>query len=62
MTFIVRIARAEDAGLTGIVERVRTGEKHRFHGLEELAPLLARLLAAAGVDAVPDHLAGGTKP
>ena len=44
-TFIVRI-RHDDAGrLSGVVERVRTGEKVRFHGLETLSQAVASLLS-----------------
>jgi len=44
-TLIVRI-RQDDAGqLSGVVERVRTGEKVRFHGLETLSRAVASLLA-----------------
>ena len=45
-TLIVRI-RQDDAGrLSGVVERVRTGEKVRFHGLETLSRAVASLLSA----------------
>jgi hypothetical protein len=43
MTFIVRLARDETGRLTGIVERVRTGEKERFEGLAAIATVLARM-------------------
>jgi hypothetical protein len=44
-TLIVRI-RQDDAGrLSGVVERVRTGEKVRFHGLETLRRAVTSLLA-----------------
>ena len=47
MTLIVRI-RQDDAGrLGGVVERVRTGQKARFHGLENLARAVASLLSPA---------------
>ena len=45
MTLIVRI-RQDDAGrLTGVVERARTGEKIRFHGLDTLSRAVAALLS-----------------
>jgi hypothetical protein len=45
VSFVVRAA-ADNAGrLTGIVERVRTGEKHRFEGEEALGRIIARLVA-----------------
>ena len=44
-TLIVRI-RQDDAGrLSGVVERVRTGEKVRFYGLETLSRTVASLLS-----------------
>jgi hypothetical protein len=44
-TLIVRI-RQDDAGrLSGVVERARTGEKVRFHGLENLSRAVASLLS-----------------
>jgi hypothetical protein len=44
-TLIVRI-RQDDAGrLSGVVERVRTGEKVRFYGLETLNRAVASLLS-----------------
>lgn len=47
MTLIVRI-RQDDAGrLSGVVERVRTGEKVRFIGLETLARAVASLLSSS---------------
>jgi hypothetical protein len=43
-TLIVRV-RQDDAGrLSGVVERVRTGEKVQFHGLETLGRAVASLL------------------
>ncbi len=44
-TLIVRI-RQDDAGrLSGVVERVRTGEQVRFHGLETLNRAVVSLLS-----------------
>ena len=44
-TLIVRI-RQDDAGqLNGVVERARTGEKVRFHGLGTLSRAVASLLS-----------------
>jgi hypothetical protein len=43
VSFIVRLTRDEDGGLSGVVERVRTGEKHRVHEVEAIGPLIARL-------------------
>lgn len=45
LTFILRLTTDGAGPVSGIVERVKTGEKHRFHGLDALAPLLAQLVA-----------------
>jgi hypothetical protein len=48
VSFVVRAA-ADGAGrLTGIVERVRTGEKHRFEGEAAIGRIIARLVAEEG--------------
>ncbi|MFQ5897881.1 MAG: hypothetical protein ACE5JN_06500 [Candidatus Methylomirabilia bacterium] len=44
ITFIVRISPGERGSLSGIAERVRTGERQRFHGAEALGPLIARMV------------------
>ncbi|MBI2204320.1 MAG: hypothetical protein HYU41_10775 [Candidatus Rokubacteria bacterium] len=44
MTFILRLS-VDGAGRTsGVVERVRNGEKGRFYGIEELSPLIAQMM------------------
>ena len=56
LTFIVRLTEAEPGRLTGIVERARTGEKHRFDRLEALGELIVEMsrrtsaAARAGTD------------
>lgn len=45
MTFIVRITRDPSGRLRGIVERVRTGEKQRFTGADEVGGVIAQMLA-----------------
>ncbi len=45
MTFIVRLSIDEAGRAGGIVERVRTGEKERFHGIDGLGPVIARMAA-----------------
>jgi hypothetical protein len=49
ITFVVRVTVGASGRLSGIVERVRTGEKERFAGAEALGPLVARM--ALGGDA-----------
>ena len=47
MAFVVRVAVGETPELCGTVERVRTGERHRFQGLETLGRLLAQMVGPA---------------
>jgi hypothetical protein len=57
ISFIVRldaVGRGETDWLTGVVERVRTGEKHRFQGAQALGTLIARLAAMDRVAAASD--------
>ena len=42
--FIVRVARTPRE-LEGIVERVQTGEKHRFKGGDELCRIIERIVS-----------------
>jgi hypothetical protein len=46
LTFVVRVA-GDPGALRGTVERVRTGEKQRFQGVEELGAIVARMAKAA---------------
>jgi hypothetical protein len=47
---IVRIARTPDAGYAGTVQRVLTGETHRFQGVEALVALITSLAAESSED------------
>lgn len=44
-TFIVRLTQVTAGTWTGVVERVRTGEKHRVHELTTIGNLIARMVA-----------------
>jgi hypothetical protein len=44
VTFIFRLSRDETGRLTGVVERVRTGEKVRVDTLDALAAVIARMV------------------
>lgn len=44
VTFVVRAARGSDGRLAGIVERVRTGEKHRFQDPSAIGHLIERMV------------------
>jgi hypothetical protein len=43
LTFIVRLTLGDGGALSGVVERVRSGEKQRFHGVVALAELIAAM-------------------
>jgi hypothetical protein len=53
MTFIVRVTGTHLDRITGHVEQVRTGERHRFDGVEMIGPLVARLMSEAGAARTP---------
>jgi hypothetical protein len=44
VTFVVRAARGPDQRLAGIVERVSTGEKHRFREADAIGRLIERMV------------------
>ena len=44
--FMVRVVPDEAGGLVGVVERVRTGEKERFHDAAAIGPVIVRMLGA----------------
>lgn len=51
VTFVVRVARGPDGRLAGVVERVRTGEKHRFEDPGAIGPLIERMIDEEACDA-----------
>ena len=48
ITFIVRISIDEKGDVTAVVERVRTGQKERVHGVDEIGRVIAMMIAARG--------------
>jgi hypothetical protein len=46
MVFVIRVTQDETGATGGIVERLSTGEKARFRGLEALGDLVARMIEA----------------
>ena len=44
VTFVVRAARGPDGRLAGVVERVHTGEKHRFQDPGAIGHLIQRMV------------------
>ena len=45
VVFIVRLARDAAGNVTGVVERVRNGQKERFTALEEVGAIVRQMLA-----------------
>ena len=43
-TFIVRVWRDAASRVTGVVERVATGEKARFQGAQAIAEIIERMM------------------
>jgi hypothetical protein len=58
-TFIVRAWRDASGRLTGVVERVTTGEKARFEGAEGLAQFIQRTLAKPKAPPPPGNVPDG---
>jgi hypothetical protein len=48
VTFVVRAARAPDGRLAGVIERVRTGEKHRFEDPGAIGRLIEQMVDDEG--------------
>jgi hypothetical protein len=53
MTFIVRLTLDGTGTMSGVVERVLTGEKARFQSLDALRDLIAAMATAASPGASP---------
>ena len=63
ITFVVRVRPGGRDRVSGIVERVKTGEKRRFHGAEAIGPLIAGMLRQETRDTpggAPDRHPGAT--
>jgi len=45
-SFVVRIDRDDEGKVSGVIERVRTGEKEPFRGLEAIGGVIARMVEA----------------
>ena len=56
-TFIVRLTRDDDGTFSGVVERVRTGEKQRFASVAALAELIAAMAERKSTETGPKERA-----
>jgi hypothetical protein len=52
-TFIIRVVHEPAGGVSGVVERVRTGIKEQFQGREAFCRLMDRMLAKQAEDEPP---------
>ena len=52
-TFIIRIVHEPAGGISGVVERVRTGLKTRFEGGEALCRLIREIVTEKGASDEP---------
>ena len=59
IAFIVRVIAVESGRLTGTVERVRTGEKHHFEGIEAVSRLIEQMARTQAEDPMPLVVTGG---
>lgn len=51
ISFIVRIVPRERGPLTGVVERIGTGAKHRFESVAEMGRIIEQIVADEQADA-----------
>ena len=54
MVFVIRVTQDETGATGGIVERLSTGEKARFRGLDALPNVMARMIEAGRESARSD--------
>ncbi|MGH2625099.1 MAG: hypothetical protein ACRDHY_00430 [Anaerolineales bacterium] len=59
VTFIVRLARDPNGHVTGVVERVRTGEKAPVAAVEDVGVIVAEMLAREEAEEPPPATASG---
>jgi hypothetical protein len=50
MNFVVRIERDAQGAVRGVVERVRTGAKEPFRGIETIGALIGRMIETEAAD------------
>jgi hypothetical protein len=53
MTLIVRLTCGAAGAITGVIERVRTGQKERFEGIDGLTAVVTRLAAQERAAEIP---------
>ena len=53
IAFVVRVIASDGGRLKGTVERVRTGEKHQFDGIESVSRLIEQMARTQPEDSIP---------
>lgn len=48
VSFVVRLTRNDTGQVSGVVERVKTGEKVRFDGVDDVCRVIARMIGEEG--------------
>jgi hypothetical protein len=51
VSFVVRLTRNDAGEVSGVVERVKTGEKVRFEGVDGVCRVIARMIGEDGAGA-----------
>ncbi len=51
MNFIVRVERDTSGGVRGVIERVRTGTKETFSGVDAIGALIGRMIEIEAAEA-----------
>ena len=54
-TFIVRLDRSDSKPWTGVIERVRTGEKRKVGDIEAIGRVIAQMVEEAAKDGDPER-------
>jgi hypothetical protein len=52
-SFIVRVVQGRRGKVSGVIERVATGAKEAFQGVEAIGPVIARMLAREATNRLP---------
>ena len=45
VTFVLRLSLGVGGQVTGVIERVSTGEKQQIHGIEAIGPVIAGMVS-----------------
>jgi hypothetical protein len=60
-SFIVRVVRDRRGKVCGVIERVATGAKEAFQGVEAIGPVVARMVERETAGPLPPRRSGGQR-